>query len=93
MRSAAGHSSGWSSASCPPTVYRCKGFVHLADDPEHRYVLQVVGRRIDLARDRPWGPDTPQNRVVAIAHRSMLDPRQFSDWFDACADRGDLEPA
>jgi hypothetical protein len=23
----------------PATVYRCKGVLHLADDPTHRYVL------------------------------------------------------
>lgn len=69
----------------PAAVYRCKGFVHLADDPAHRYVLQVVGRRVDLTRDRPWGSDRPQNRVVAITHRSTLDPHQFSTWFDSCA--------
>lgn len=75
----------------PSTVYRCKGIVHLVDDPVHRYVLQVVGRRVDLARDRPWGSDAPQTRVVAIAHRSELDPDEFSDWFDSCTERVDLD--
>lgn len=69
----------------PATIYRCKGIVHLADDPEHRYLLQVVGRRVDLAKDRPWGSDQPQNRVVAISHRSALDAHQISDWFNSCA--------
>ena len=32
----------------PAGIYRCKGFVHLADDPANRYLLQVVGRRADL---------------------------------------------
>ena len=73
----------------PETVYRCKGFVVLADDPANRYVLQVVGRRADLVPDRPWGSDAPQNRVVAIARRSMLDPGQLSEWFDSCAERGE----
>ena len=54
----------------PAGIYRCKGFVHLADDPTNRYVLQVVGRRADLVVDRPWGTDLPQNRIVAIAHHS-----------------------
>ena len=69
----------------PATIYRCKGFVHLADDPAHRYVLQVVGRRVDLARDRPWGSDPPRNQVVAISHRSALDEHQLAEWFNACA--------
>ena len=69
----------------PATIYRCKGFVHLADDPAHRYVLQVVGRRVDLARDRPWGSDPPRNQVVAISHRLALDEHQLAEWFNACA--------
>jgi G3E family GTPase len=69
----------------PANVYRCKGFVFLADDPDNRYVLQVVGRRVDLVLERPWGTDAPQNRIVAIAHRSTLDPAHLSSLFDACA--------
>ena len=69
----------------PATIYRCKGFVYLADDPAHRYVLQVVGRRVALARDRPWGSDPPQNQVVAISHRLALDEQQLAAWFNACA--------
>jgi G3E family GTPase len=68
----------------PATIYRCKGFVHLAEDPPHRYVLQVVGRRVDLVKDRPWGSDPPHSRVVAIAHASALDPNQLSELVDSC---------
>lgn len=68
----------------PATVYRCKGFVHLADDPTIRYVLQVVGRRLELVPDRPWGTETPITRVVAIAHTSTLDREQLSELFRSC---------
>jgi G3E family GTPase len=72
----------------PETIYRCKGFVQLADDPQRRYVLQVVGRRVDLTADRPWGDDTPRTRIVAIAHRLALDADYLGGLFDACsADR------
>ena len=69
----------------PAGIYRCKGFVFLADDPERRYVLQVVGRRIDLAADRPWGPDRPRNRIVAIAHRSA-ETAELADLFGECVE-------
>ena len=68
----------------PGNVYRCKGFVRLADDPDHRYVLQVVGRRIELVRDRAWGDDRPQTRLVAIAHGSSLDGGHLTELFDQC---------
>jgi G3E family GTPase len=69
----------------PANIYRCKGFVFLAEDPATRYVLQVVGRRVELVAERPWGTDTPRNRIVAIAHKSTLDPDQLDRLFDACA--------
>ena len=59
----------------PADIYRCKGFVYLTDDPANRYVLQVVGRRVDLAVDRPWGEEPAQNRIVAIAHKSTATNR------------------
>lgn len=68
----------------PANIYRCKGFVNLADDPDHRHVLQVVGRRIELTRDRLWGADTPQSRIVAIAHKATLDPDHLAALFDGC---------
>ena len=70
----------------PANIYRCKGFIHLADDPENRYVLQVVGRRVDLVPDRPWGSDKPSTRVVSIAHKSTLDPDQLSRLFSRCVE-------
>lgn len=68
----------------PENIYRCKGFVFLQDDPAHRYVLQVVGRRVDLVRDRLWQSDQPQNRIVAIAHKSTLAPDLLHGLFDSC---------
>lgn len=68
----------------PAGIYRCKGFVHLADDPDNRYVLQVVGRRADLTADRPWGTEQPRNRIVAISHNSASHADQFAVLFDTC---------
>jgi G3E family GTPase len=76
----------------PSNIYRCKGFVHLADDPANRYLLQVVGRRVDITVDRGWADEPPRNRVVAIAHRARLDQTNLSSLFDSCAstDRVDV---
>jgi G3E family GTPase len=69
----------------PANVYRCKGFIYAADDPETRYVLQVVGRRVELTPDRAWGEAAPRNRIVAIAHRATLDGDELTKIFDDCA--------
>jgi G3E family GTPase len=68
----------------PANVYRCKGFVYLADDPANRYILQVVGRRSDLVADRPWGTEQPRNRIVAIAHNSTGAVDELADLFGGC---------
>ena len=68
----------------PSNIYRCKGFVQLADDLEHRYVLQVVGRRIELVKDRPWGDQPRLTRLVAIAHGATLDGDHLTELFSAC---------
>ena len=52
------------------STLRAKGFVHLADDPSRRYLLQLVGRRWKLAPDEAWGAATPQTRLVFIGLRS-----------------------
>ena len=70
----------------PANIYRCKGLVQIADDPTRRYVLQVVGRRIELTADKPWGDDKPQTRIVAIAHKSTLDDAHLTELFEQCAE-------
>ena len=58
----------------PDGVFRAKGFVHLSDDPEHRYVLQIVGRRVSLTRDaRPVAGEEYRSRLVVIAAPGTLD--------------------
>ncbi|MEI7619682.1 MAG: GTP-binding protein [Actinomycetota bacterium] len=54
-------------AGMDESVVRAKGIVWLADDPERRYTLQVVGRRCRLVADRPWGDTPRQTRIVVIA--------------------------
>jgi len=68
----------------PANIYRCKGFVYAAADPERRYLLQVVGRRVELKPDRDWGDATPLNRIVAIAHQATLDSVELTKMFDDC---------
>lgn len=50
----------------PDGVLRGKGFLALQEDPDHRYLLQLVGRRYAIKRDRPWEDETPRSRLVLI---------------------------
>lgn len=71
---------GW-----PPTVLRAKGFVHLKDDPAHRYLFQLVGRRWSLDRDRSWNGEIPRTRLVAIGLSREFDGVTLFQPFDGCA--------
>jgi G3E family GTPase len=62
----------------PATVYRCKGVVRTTDS-EHRFVLQVVGRRVNLVPLAAGSSaDARESEIVAIgrdmdgAHLDML---------------------
>lgn len=68
----------------PGNIYRCKGIVYVADDPSRRYVLQVVGRRVDVMADSNWGDREPESRIVAIAHKSTLDEDALEALFENC---------
>lgn len=50
----------------PDGVLRAKGFVHVADDPARRYLLQLVGKRWTLSPGDPWGDGVRETKVVFI---------------------------
>jgi G3E family GTPase len=54
----------------PPTILRAKGFLHLADAPNLRFVAQVVGRRVSIDVSGSWGDDPPRSELVFIGLES-----------------------
>lgn len=54
-------------------VYRAKGIVHLDDVPEHRVLLQMVGRRSSITSMGGWGVETPSSRILLIGERPAFD--------------------
>jgi G3E family GTPase len=58
----------------PEGVLRAKGFVHLADDPDRRYLLQLVGKRWKLTSGEPWGDAVPGTRLVFIGLPGSIKP-------------------
>ena len=57
-------------ASLPPSVFRAKGFLHLAEALEQRVVAHVVGRRVDIRPLGAWNGAQPRTELVFIS----LDP-------------------
>ena len=68
----------------PASVYRCKEIVYVADAPERRAVLQVVGRRMDVALVDEWGGRKPRTQLVAIGAPGSIDAEERRKRFDAC---------
>ena len=68
----------------PVNIYRCKGVVHSAEEPDRRAVLQVVGKRVNISLDQGWGDDPPRTRIVAIGAPGALDRESLQQRFDHC---------
>ena len=68
----------------PGNIYRCKGVVYAAESPERKAVLQVVGRRSDVALGEEWDGRAPRTRVVAIGAHGTIDSEALTAQFEAC---------
>jgi len=66
----------------PVTIYRAKGMVYLAETPDRRGVLQVVGRRVRLILGEAWGEETPRNEIVVIGSHGGVDANELRKRFD-----------
>jgi G3E family GTPase len=71
--------------SLPPGIVRAKGTLYLADAPYLRFVAQMVGRRVTVDVDRPWGEETPRTQLVVIGAPGSITGEELVARFDACA--------
>ncbi|MEO1286757.1 MAG: GTP-binding protein, partial [Chloroflexota bacterium] len=71
--------------SLPTTVYRAKGIVYIAEQPNYRFVFQLVGKRADLVRHRPWREDeVRQTQLVIISSHDGIDGEELTHRFENC---------
>jgi G3E family GTPase len=69
----------------PGSVYRAKGVIYAAEAPERRAVLQVVGRRVDIAVEEAWGERSPRTRIVAIGAAGAIEASLLEEALASCA--------
>lgn len=67
-----------------PSIYRVKGIVQLAGEPQHRAILHAVGRRAELRLDVAWGERTPATTLVFIARGHDFDRDALATRLAAC---------
>ncbi len=71
-------------ANLPAAIYRAKGLLHFENDPGRRYVLHVVGQRLSILADKPWGEQKPLSQLVFIGERGGFDPAELEADLRAC---------
>lgn len=68
----------------PETIFRAKGIVYLADDPEHAGILQVVGKRASVTWGQAWNIKTPHSEIVVIGEHGTVDAQALDAAFTKC---------
>jgi G3E family GTPase len=63
--------------SLPEGVVRAKGILYLQEDPEQRYIFQLVGKRWSLKPGKAWDDEQPTSKVVMIGISGSMDSEQF----------------
>ena len=57
----------------PEDIIRAKGVLYLQEDPNQRFVFQLVGRRWSLKPGGEWGAARPGSRLVMIGLPGSID--------------------
>jgi hypothetical protein len=69
----------------PESIYRAKGIFFLADQPDRKGVLQVVGKRVSLTfLGDLWGNETPYSQMVVIGAAGQVDSDDLNQRMEAC---------
>jgi G3E family GTPase len=65
----------------PPSVIRAKGILRLADTPERKTIVHMVGRRIDIALGARWGVEDLRSDLVLLGTPDMPDGADLAQRF------------
>ena len=68
----------------PGGVFRCKGIVYPAAEPERPAILQVVCRRVEVTRLESWEGQRPGTRIVTISAPGSVGSEELERRFAGC---------
>ncbi|MBX3066672.1 MAG: GTP-binding protein, partial [Anaerolineae bacterium] len=60
------------SRELPTSIYRAKGILNLAESPDRKAVLQVVGNRVKVTIGDYWGDEKPYTQIVFIGSHGSV---------------------
>lgn len=69
----------------PVGVYRAKGILNTAENPNQKTIVQVVGKRVSFADGGSWYQDERLSQVVFIAADGKLDEQTLQGQLEQCA--------
>jgi G3E family GTPase len=68
----------------PTGIFRAKGVLWIAETPERRALLHLVGSRVQLTFGEPWGDTPPQSQLIGIGLPEAVNPDDLTQRFAAC---------
>jgi len=74
-------------ATLPESVVRAKGVIYLQEEPERRFILQVMGKRWNLTPGLSWASEKPGSRLVFIGVQGQFDPAELSARLKDCTEK------
>jgi G3E family GTPase len=75
----------------PTGIFRAKGVLWIAEKPERRALLHLVGSRVQLTFSEPWSDTPPQSQLIGIGLPEAANVDDLTQRFAACL--ADGEPA
>lgn len=72
----------------PKGIYRGKGILHFQQQPQHRAIFHLVGKRSSVEREQPWSKQ-PDSRLVLIGRATEDEWDLIDRAFALCAAAGD----
>lgn len=75
------------SRELPTSIYRAKGFLYLADAPDRKAVLHVVGTRVKITLEDEWGAQPRRNQIVLIGAHGSIDADRLRQRFDGALEK------
>jgi G3E family GTPase len=67
----------------PTSIYRAKGILRLAEEPDQEAVFQLVGKRSEISKGAPWS-GSPSSAIVFIGRRGASRIDDLRAKLDAC---------
>lgn len=74
-------------AALPESVVRAKGVIYLQEEPERRFILQVMGKRWNLTPGVSWASEKPGSRLVFIGVQGQFDSAKLSARLEECTEK------